>query len=243
MHPQADLSIERMRILSNWAVLNEHVSRAADRVGTEPNQIKIVAVTKTVTVQTIQAAHDVGITIFGENRVQEAVPKIEFFKNIPNIEWHMIGHLQTNKAKKAVEHFRIIQSVDSLKLAGQLSAIGTELRKKIDVLVEVNISGEQSKSGIPPEALQIFLEDVGNFQTLCIRGLMTIGPLSDDQSLVSKAFRNMKKLYDEAKVCNYPNCRFEWLSMGMSGDFEIAIAEGSNMIRIGRAIFGERREM
>jgi len=231
---------ERSHILTNWNRLNEKVAATAMRVGRTPESVKIIAVGKTFPVETLAAAIGAGISVFGENRVQEAALKIEFFRNIPNIEWHMIGHLQTNKAKKVAELFNVIQSVDSFRLAQLLSDEGFRLNRTIQILLEINTSGESAKSGMTPGALLSILDEIAVLPNLEVTGLMTVGPLTEDVNQIHLAFRKLKKLYDVAREKSYPNCRFDWLSMGMSGDFEIAIEEGSNMIRIGHAIFGKR---
>ncbi|MFA4838318.1 MAG: YggS family pyridoxal phosphate-dependent enzyme [Candidatus Neomarinimicrobiota bacterium] len=233
-------SEERSRISANWNRLNDQIAATTTRIGRVPETIKIVTVGKTFPVAILKAAMEVGIRVFGENRVQEAAPKIEFFRNIPDIEWHMIGHLQTNKAKKAAELFNVIQSVDSVRLAQLLSTEGGRLGRTIPVFIEINTSGESAKSGMAPDALFPALDEIAVLPNIAVSGLMTVGPLTDDVGQIRHAFRQLKKLYDRAREQSYPNCHFERLSMGMSGDFEIAIEEGSTMIRVGRAIFGER---
>ncbi|HPC37912.1 MAG TPA: YggS family pyridoxal phosphate-dependent enzyme [Exilispira sp.] len=201
-------------------------------------KVKLVAVSKTFGAEKILEAYDCGIRIFGENKVQEAICKIDILKEYKDIKWHLIGHLQSNKVKKC-KVFSLIHSIDSIKLLEEFSKF--EDSEKPDLLIQINSSKEETKSGL-------FIEDVYNFfdkiielglnKKLNIRGLMTIGPLTDDESKIRLAFRNTRKLYEDLQY-KY-NIKFDILSMGMSSDYKIAIEEGSNMVRIGSLIFGER---
>ncbi|OPX17745.1 YggS family pyridoxal phosphate enzyme [candidate division WOR-3 bacterium 4484_100] len=224
-----------MSIRENIEALNKRVAEAAARVGRTPDEITIVAVAKTFPVEKILEAVESGIRIIGENRVQEAKQKFVRLGNV--VEWHMVGHLQTNKVKDALKIFRMIHSLDSIRLARE---IDRRAEKPIDCLIEVNTSQEPSKFGIKPNELIQFYEALHPFKQLNIVGLMTIGPgwAIQDPEASRSCFRLLRELRDElARAFDQP---FPILSMGMTSDFEVAIEEGSNLIRVGTAIFGPR---
>lgn len=223
-------------VKANLLALWEKIDRAARSSGRRKEEITLVAVTKQVPLERIKEALACGVSQIGENRLQEAEEKLGQIP--PGIKKHLVGHLQTNKAKKAIVMFDMIQSLDSLKLAEELNRRSEG--KPVSVLVEVNTSGEKSKSGLNPHEVDNFLEQLTAVKNIRVKGLMTVGPLTDSEVKIANSFRMLKKLFDQAKSANLPNCRMEYLSMGMSGDFEIAIQEGSNMLRIGNAIFGAR---
>jgi pyridoxal phosphate enzyme (YggS family) len=217
-------------IRANVDIVRQRIEHACQRAGRSPAEITLVAVTKTVEPPAVAAAFAAGISHFGENRVQEAVTKIEQLAALtPHPTWHMVGHLQTNKAKKAVEIFDLIQSVDSIKLAEVLSQ---RTPKTLPILLEVNIAGEDSKSGFSIDEVAPALETISGLPNIVIKGLMTIAPLVDDPEEVRPVFHKLRSLRDSLGL--------EHLSMGMTDDFEVAIEEGATMVRIGRAIFGER---
>lgn len=219
-----------MDITRNLRDVERRIAQAAQRAGRSPAEITIVAVTKGLTAQAIEAALEAGIRHIGENRVQEARGKIARLSNLqPCPTWHMVGHLQTNKVKTAVEIFDIIHSIDSLRLAEALSG---RARNTVPVLLQVNISGEELKSGFSEAELPKAAEDVARLSMLKVKGLMTIAPLVSDPEEVRPIFRRLRELGDSLGL--------EHLSMGMSDDFEVAVGEGATMVRIGRAIFGER---
>jgi len=219
-----------MDITRNLRDVERRIAQAAQRAGRSPAEITIVAVTKGLTAQAIEAALEAGIRHIGENRVQEARGKIARLSNLqPCPTWHMVGHLQTNKVKTAVEIFDIIHSIDSLRLAEALSG---RARNTVPVLLQVNISGEEPKSGFSEAELPKAAEDVARLSMLKVKGLMTIAPLVSDPEEVRPIFRRLRELRDYLGL--------EHLSMGMSDDFEVAVGEGATMVRIGRAIFGER---
>ncbi|TET87405.1 MAG: YggS family pyridoxal phosphate-dependent enzyme [Dehalococcoidia bacterium] len=212
--------------------LEKRIARAAERANRSPAEITIVGVAKTIEPWLIQQAFEAGMRHFGENRVQEAKDKIERLSTLqPPPTWHMVGHLQTNKAKTAIELFDMIQSVDSVRLAEVLSR---HAQHRIPILLEVNVSGEASKFGLPPAEVSSAVEEIARLPHLEIRGLMTIAPLTDNPEEVRPIFKRLRLLRDSLGL--------EHLSMGMTDDFEVAIEEGATMVRIGRAIFGERRE-
>ena len=219
-----------MDIARNLHDVEHRIAQAAQRAGRSPAEITIVAVTKGLTAQAIEAALEAGIRHIGENRVQEAREKIARLSNLqPCPTWHMVGHLQTNKVKTAVEIFDIIHSIDSLRLAEALSG---RARNTVSVLLQVNISGEEPKSGFSQAELHKAAEDVARLPMLEVKGLMTIAFLVRDPEEVRPIFRRLRELGD--------SLRLKHLSMGMSDDFEVAVGEGATMVRIGRAIFGER---
>ena len=203
------------------------------------NDVKLVAVTKTVNVETIRKAYELGLRDFGENRIQEAIPKMQLLSDLKDINWHFIGHLQTNKVKKCKD-FYMIQSISSMELLDLLANLSME--KRMNILIEVNSSREPSKSGVLPENMESFFERLikKNYHNIfSVRGFMTIGPLTDDRLKIRDTFKMTKKLYDN--IQEIFSIKFDTLSMGMSNDYDIAIEEGSTMIRIGSKIFGERK--
>lgn len=217
-------------IKANLEKIQERVAAACRRAGRSPAEVTIVAATKTVAPAVIAAAFAAGIRHFGENRVQEAEPKIRELSSLePRPVWHMIGHLQSNKAKDAVALFDIIQSVDTVKLA---EALSQRAAHKLTVMLEVNIAGEASKTGFTPGDVEPALAVIRQLPNLEVTGLMTVAPLVPDVETVRPIFHQLRLLRDKLGL--------EHLSMGMTDDFEMAIEEGATMVRIGRAIFGER---
>jgi len=216
------------------------MAEAAVRVGRDPDEVELIAVTKTVQVPRIREAIEAGATVLGENRIQEAADKIALLSAFP-IRWHLIGHLQTNKSRAAAELFEVIHSLDSIKLAAALDRHGAALQKRIRVLVEVNLEGEPSKSGILEHDLVPLLDACRQFSNLVIDGLMAIPPFRKHPEDVRPFFRRLRLLRDEAAKL-YPNYPLRHLSMGMSHDFEVAIEEGATLVRIGTAIFEARPE-
>lgn len=220
-----------MSIEANIREVERRVERACERSRRSLGEMTLVAVTKGVEVQAVKAAFDCGIRDFGENRVQEAEDKIARLLDLkPDVTWHMVGHLQSNKAKRAVELFDIIHSVDSVRLAEVLSQ---RAEKPLPVLLEVNVSGETTKGGFSVGEIAIAVEEIRRLPDLKVVGLMTIAPLVADPEEVRPVFRKLRELRDYLGL--------EHLSMGMTDDFEVAVEEGATMIRIGRAIFSERR--
>jgi PLP dependent protein len=231
-------------IAANLARVREQISQAAHRADRDPQKIMLMAVTKTVTPDRICEAYDAGIRMFGENRVQEFATKADALRDLAEAEWHMIGHLQSNKSAKAVELFGHVDSVDSIRLAQKLNAAASELGKRISALIEINIGGEQAKHGVAPDSVELenLLNAAPGLSSLKFRGLMTVPPYHDDPEQSRSYFRGMRELFDQIAKRNLPTAPMELLSMGMSHDFEVAIEEGSTCVRIGTAIFGERRK-
>ncbi len=224
-----------MSIADNIASVKSRIEKAAGRAGRDPAEVKLVAVTKNVPVDLINEAIKAGVTDIGENRVQEAKQKFDLIKDLP-VTWHMIGHLQTNKVKAALEIFSVIQSVDSERLADEISR---RAQRMTDVFVEVNTSGETAKYGTAPgQAIQIG-RYISGLKNLRLTGLMTVGPVTNSEPDIRKSFRSLADLFGQIKRLNLPGVELKYISMGMSDDFEIAIEEGSNLVRIGRAIFGQ----
>ena len=231
-----------MSIAENIAAVRERIAAAALRAGRETGEITLMAVSKTQPPEKIREAYEAGLRVFGENRVQEFSGKIGALQNLSAAQWHMIGHLQTNKSAKAPELFRAVDSLDSLKLAEKLNTAAAELGKKLDVLIEVNVGGEAAKSGIALDspALEELLLAAPRLEGLAFRGLMTVPPFTIDPEGSRPYFRKLRELRDRIGARKLPAVAMDQLSMGMSHDFEVAIEEGATCVRVGTAIFGER---
>ncbi len=231
-----------MSILENISVIRERIMAAAHRAGRRPEEIALMAVTKTHPPERIREAHAAGLRLFGENRVQEFARKATALADLAGAEWHMIGHLQSNKAGKAVELFGAVDSIDSVKLAEKLDAAARSVGKKLAVLIEINVGGEAAKSGVAPDSreLEELLLAAPRFEALQFRGLMTVPPFVDDPENARPYFRKLRELRDALARRKLPAVSTDVLSMGMSHDFEVAIEEGSTCVRVGTAIFGER---
>lgn len=220
--------------------IRKRISMAALRAGRKPQDITLVSVTKTVGIEAIKEAVAAGVSIFGENRVQEAQKKIAACGSIlagRNLHWHFIGHLQKNKAKYAVQLFDLIHSLDSIACAEELNRYAEKIGKIQEALVEVKLSGEESKHGVLKEDLIALLSNTANLKNLHIKGLMTIPPFFVNIEEIRPYFKELRELKDKAVSAGFTMTE---LSMGMSHDFEIAIEEGATMVRVGSAIFGER---
>jgi pyridoxal phosphate enzyme (YggS family) len=227
-----------LRIEENLKEIQSRIEKAATKSGRRGEEIKLVAVTKTVEIERIKEAIRCGVEIIGENRVQEAESK--FNQISEKVEKHLVGHLQSNKAKRAVELFDLIQSVDSLHIAQVISMRACQIEKVMDVLVEVNTSGERTKFGVEPEETLSLTEAISKLEGIKVKGLMTIGLFSDNPEDTRPCFKKLKTLFGQLKCANIPNVEMHCLSMGMTNDFEVAIEEGSNMVRIGTGIFSPR---
>jgi pyridoxal phosphate enzyme (YggS family) len=231
-----------MSIAENLAFVRKRIETAARRVGRNPDEIALMAVSKTFPPERIREAYAAGLRLFGENRVQEFGGKVDALSDLHQAEWHLIGHLQTNKAAKAVELFLAVDSVDSLRLAQKLNSSAQQLEKKLAVLIEVNVGGESAKSGVALESKELaeLLAAAPTLEHLEFRGLMTVPPFSDDPQLARPYFRKLRELRNEITARRMSAISMHVLSMGMSHDFEVAIEEGSTCVRVGTAIFGER---
>jgi pyridoxal phosphate enzyme (YggS family) len=220
--------------------LNE-LNQKISQIGIDPQNVTIVAVSKTISIPKIEEAVKAGFTHFGESRVQEAEEKVPYFRQkYPHLVWHLIGHLQTNKAKRAVELFDFIQSVESLHLAEEISKRAQALGKEMKILLEVKVSEEVSKFGIEPTGLYAIIEKIAALPNLSVVGLMAIAPLLENKEKLRPYFSCLKELSVGVEKLSLQKVQMRFLSMGMSDDFEVALSEGSNMVRLGRAIFGPR---
>ncbi len=218
------------------------MAAAARRAGREPEEITLMAVSKTFGAEHIRQAYNAGVGLFGENRVQEFAGKANALADLADAEWHLIGHLQSNKAARAAELFDAIDSVDSLRLAEKLDAAAERLGKRLPVLIEINLGGEAAKSGVAPGSRELgeILQAASRLTHLDYRGLMTIPPFTDEPEGARVHFRQLRELRDLIAKQNLPAVRMDVLSMGMSHDFEVGIEEGATCVRVGTAIFGER---
>ena len=228
-------------LLDNIKNVFRKISSAAIRSGRGPFDIKLVAVTKTVDIDRIKEAIDLGLRVFGENRVQEAKEKISALRfeiRDSEVEWHLIGHLQKNKAKIAVMLFDMIHSLDSVSLAEEINKYAEKAGKIQRVLIQVKLSGEETKSGVAREGLMNLIGSVSGMKNLKLEGLMTMPPFFDSPGMARPYFRELRELRDNAESEGY---KLPELSMGMTNDFEVAILEGATMVRIGTEIFQERR--
>jgi pyridoxal phosphate enzyme (YggS family) len=231
-----------MSIAENVAEIRERIANAAARVGRNADSITLMAVSKTVEPERIKEAYAAGLRVFGENRVQEFEGKSGALSKLKEAEWHLIGHLQSNKAKKAAELFHAIDSVDSVRLAEKLNQVAAEAGRKLDVLIEIKVGQEESKAGIPLDSpeLENLLLGASQLASLQIRGLMTVPPFTEDPESARPYFRLLRDLRDQIAARKLPGIAVDVLSMGMSHDFEVAIEEGSTCVRVGTAIFGAR---
>ncbi|MCC8072604.1 MAG: YggS family pyridoxal phosphate-dependent enzyme [Clostridiales bacterium] len=224
----------------NYKAILSRVKESAVRAGRNPDDVRLMAVTKTVESVYINKALDLGADLIGENRVQEFLGKKDEL-HLDGVEKHLIGHLQTNKVKQIVGEVDMIESVDSIKLAKEISKVSSAKNLTTDILVEVNVGKEESKSGIYAEQLEELLYQIAELDSIKIKGLMTIPPICDSEKEVSEYFASMYQSFIDIKGKKIDNVDMEILSMGMSGDFEAAVANGSNIVRVGSAIFGERK--
>ena len=231
-----------MSVAENIARVREQIAVAARRAARNPEEITLMGVSKTFPVERIREAYTAGLRIFGENRVQEFAAKEDALRDLRDAEWHLIGHLQTNKAAKAAELFDAVDSVDSVRMAEKLNASAESTGKRLSVLIEINIGGERAKSGLPPgsDELEQVLRGAPRWGNLKIHGLMTVPPYTEDPEGSRAYFRQLRQIRDSIAARGLPQISIATLSMGMSHDFEVAIEEGATRVRVGTAIFGER---
>ncbi len=227
------ISIER-----NIKDIRYKIKTAAEKSERNPDDIQLVAVTKGFPPEIVQKAVDSGLKLIGENRVQEASAKIKLVKG--SVKWHLIGHLQRNKVKTSVNMFSMIQSVDRLSLAEEIQKRAERIEKRIDVLVQVNIGEEKTKYGVGPADVESFIKKIALFPNIRVKGLMAIPPFKQNPEEVRPYFKHLKDIFENIKQNQIKNVKMDYLSMGMSNDFEVAIEEGANMVRIGTGIFGTR---
>ncbi len=231
-----------MSIAQNIADVRQQIAAAARRAARDPAEITLMAVSKTFPVESIRGAYAAGLRVFGENRVQEFAGKAPALRDLSDAEWHLIGHLQTNKAAKAAEWFDAVDSVDSVRMAEKLNASSASGGKMLSVLIEINVGGETAKSGVVPDSdeLEQILTGAPRWGNLKISGLMTVPPYADDPEDSRAYFRQLRQIRDRIAARSLPQVSMAILSMGMSHDFEVAIEEGTTCVRVGTAIFGKR---
>lgn len=228
-------------IAENLQRIREEIAACAAkrRRAASPGPVKLVAVTKNHAVDAMREAIDAGAQAIGENRVQEALGKADVLQR--DVEWHLIGHLQTNKAKQAVPLFQLIHSVDSERLALEINRVAGRCGKVQDILLQVNIASEESKFGVFKEAALPFAQFASRLENVRLSGLMAIAPHYADAEKTRPLFQEMFELFESLKAMRIPHTNFEWLSMGMSNDYAVAVEEGANLVRVGTGIFGERQ--
>lgn len=225
-------------VAANYQKIRARMNEAAAKCGRTPNEIKILGASKAQSVEAIRAALDAGVTLIGENYVQEAEDKKKQIAD--STEWHMIGHLQRNKAKRALEIFDVIESLDGFKLAQALDQEGARRGKRVRVFVEVNLSGEENKSGVAKRQTPALFEELAKLSHLRVEGLMTVPPFRENLEEVRPYFCQLRELRDQLNDLLLPNVQLAELSMGMSNDYPVAIEEGATIVRIGTALFGPR---
>ena len=231
-------------VKENIAEVRQRIAAACRRAGRNAEDVQLMAVSKTFSSERIREAYQAGLRIFGESRVQEFAAKIDGLRDLDGAEWHMIGHLQSNKAARAAELFAGVDSVDSLRLAEKLNSEAGRLEKNLSVLIEINVGGESAKSGAAQdsEELDEILRAAASWPHLQIQGLMTVPPFTEDPEGARPFFQALRRLRDQIASRRLPRVGTQVLSMGMSHDFEIAIEEGATCLRVGTAIFGEREK-
>lgn len=216
----------------------EDIERVCRKIGKSYNEVTLIGVTKTYESDVINASIDFGISHIGENRVQEITRKYDAI--LPHVKWHLIGHLQSNKVKYIVDKVDLIHSVDGLKLAEEINRHAMKINKIQDILIQVNVADETQKFGISPDALPELLSEISKLSHISVCGLMNIAPFVSDANALRPDFKIMKTLYDGLETYGYQNVHARYLSMGMSNDYEVALEEGANMLRIGTKIYGKR---
>jgi len=229
----------KIELLNNINIINENIKSAAQKSGRNPDDITLIAVTKTVNIDTINEVIELGVRNIGENKVQEIEKKYEHISN--NVKWHMIGHLQSNKVKSIIDKVDLIHSLDRMSLAEEIQKRAKYKDIIVDVLIEVNVAEEESKHGLKISEVIPFIESIIAFEHIRICGLMTVAPYVEEPEEIRYVFRKLKELFEEIKSRDYENTRMKYLSMGMTNDYQIAIEEGANLVRIGTGVFGERK--
>ena len=225
-------------IAEKLAVVQENINKACKNAGRSPKEVTLISVSKTKPVEMLQEAYDAGARVFGENKVQEIMDK---YDQLPSdIEWHMIGHLQRNKVKYIVDKVAMIHSVDSFRLAETIEKEAAKKNVTVPILIEVNVAQEESKYGLKPEEVLPFIEEIADFSHIQIKGLMTIAPYVENAEENREIFRELKKLSVDIAAKNINNVTMSVLSMGMTGDYMVAVQEGATMVRVGTGIFGAR---
>lgn len=225
-------------ITQNIDEINARIARAAERSGRKKEDILLLAVTKTIDIPRIKQAVDYGLTQLGENKVQEIMDKYDTLGS--DVKWHLIGHLQTNKVKYIIDKVDFIHSVDSIKLAQEINKRAEQKNKVMNILIEVNIAEEESKFGVKPEEIENLIAEISHMKNICVKGLMTVAPFVENSEENRNCFSQMRQLLVDINAKNMNNVNMDVLSMGMTGDYEVAIEEGATIVRIGTGIFGKR---
>ena len=223
-----------MDLMKNYETIKQNAKNVLEKSGRTLDDVLILGVSKTVDTDTLNEAVKMGITTLGENRVQELLEK---YDKVKGAKWHLIGHLQTNKVKYIIDKVELIHSVDSIKLLNEIGRCAKKINKVQSVLIEVNVSGEESKFGVPIYDVKEFLEEAKNVENVLIEGFMTMAPLGETDENLHLIFAKLYNLYIDTQRKKYDNINMKYLSMGMSGDYEIALCEGANIIRVGRNLF------
>ena len=219
-------------------LVKKNIEEACDTAGRSPQEVTLIAVSKTKPVEMLKEAYDAGARVFGENKVQEIVDKYDHMPS--DVKWHMIGHLQRNKVKYIVDKVAMIHSVDSFRLAETIEKEAAKKNVTVPILIEVNVAQEESKYGLKPEEVLPFIEEIADFSHIQIKGLMTIAPYVENAEENREIFRELKKLSVDIAAKNINNVTMSVLSMGMTGDYMVAVQEGATMVRVGTGIFGAR---
>ena len=225
-------------VAENYRMVDKKVEEACARSGRDPKDVTLIAVSKTKPIEMIEEAMEAGARVFGENKVQELCDKYEQLPK--DLHWHLIGHLQRNKVKYIVDKAELIHSVDSLKLAEEISKEALKKNVEVNILIEVNVAEEESKFGVSVEETLALVEEIAKLPGIHIQGLMTIAPYTTDPEENRPVFRTLKKLAVDIKKKNIDNVCMDVLSMGMTGDYQVAVEEGATLVRVGTGIFGER---
>ena len=225
-------------VAENLAQVQKNINESCTKINRDPNEVTLIAVSKTKPVEMLKEAYDAGARVFGENKVQEIVDKYDQMPS--DVKWHMIGHLQRNKVKYIVDKVAMIHSVDSLRLAETIEKEAAKKAVIVPILIEVNVAQEESKFGLKPEEVLPLIEQIADFSHIQIKGLMTIAPYVDNAEENREIFRELKKLSVDIAAKNINNVTMSVLSMGMTGDYMVAVQEGSTMVRVGTGIFGAR---
>lgn len=225
-------------VAENLAQVQKNINKSCNKINRDPNEVTLIAVSKTKPVEMLKEAYDAGARVFGENKVQEIVDKYDQMPS--DVKWHMIGHLQRNKVKYIVDKVAMIHSVDSLRLAETIEKEAAKKAVIVPILIEVNVAQEESKFGLKPEEVLPFIEQIADFSHIRIKGLMTIAPYVDNAEENREIFRELKKLSVDIAAKNINNVTMSVLSMGMTGDYMVAVQEGATMVRVGTGIFGAR---
>lgn len=225
-------------VAENLAQVQKNIEESCRNVNRDPGEVTLIAVSKTKPVEMLREAYDAGARVFGENKVQEIVDKYDHMPS--DVKWHMIGHLQRNKVKYIVDKVAMIHSVDSFRLAETIEKEAAKKNVTVPILIEVNVAQEESKYGLKPEEVLLFIEEIADFSHIQIKGLMTIAPYVENAEENREIFRELKKLSVDIAAKNINNVTMSVLSMGMTGDYLVAVQEGATMVRVGTGIFGAR---